>query len=472
MVDKKEMARATQQRKYDMFLFAAYTANKEEHVEKPEIEDMLYKRANEIYDKVAGIVIELLNSDKVNLPELERMEPEPTCSPCLDYPSRIFNYTDKLTLLNEGYVMLDDIDKDCLEERLVRLIESAFMSLLGIEKDILNLSTELREGKEGKPWYEAELLDYLLAGVDYDETMRKVDEHNEEGLWYEGYQLMEEDLEDYVQGGFSDVAGMDELKEQIQSDFIDVLKEPERAKKLGINIPNGMLLYGPPGCGKTLLGTKIAEETKCYFKYVRGSDLGSIYIHGSQLMIAEMFNDARKNAPSILFLDEVEVIIPKRSEMQHEHNKEETAEFLTQLNHCGRTGVFVIAATNHPEDIDEAALRSGRLDMKVYMPPPNSETRAILFIHALKDKDIHGKVDIDKLVEKTEGYVSADIKKIVELTARRAFREKIDYITMEMLEQVLAEFKPTVSMADIKKHETIRDRFEGRKTERNPIGFR
>ena len=337
--------------------------------------------------------------------------------------------------------------------------------IMRVERDVAERFYKLRQQESYEKWKDRglELLNRAINELE--------EEKKSYGLWYNERKLEDEDLKNIEQGGFSDISGLTELKEQLRSDFIDVLHEPKRAKKLGLTLPNGMLLYGPPGCGKTIFATKFAEEAKCNFILVNCSDIASTYIHGTQQKIAKVFEEAIEKAPSIIFFDEIEAMIPKRGAKGNEHTQTETNEFLTQLNHCGKKGIFVIGATNHPQDIDEAALRSGRLDMKVYFPTPDAETRASLFIHSLKNKELHSKVDINQLVEKTEGYISADIKMIVELTARKAFREKLDYITMDMILEVLKSFKPTVTQATIKEHEAIRDKFEGRKKEFNPIGF-
>ena len=116
-----------------------------------------------------------------------------------------------------------------------------------------------------------------------------------------------------IGNGFADVAGMTELKEQLQSDVIDILKNPGRAKELGLSIPNGLLFYGPPGCGKTFFAERFAEEIGCNYMYVLCSDVASPYIHGGQEKISALFEEARKNAPTILFLDEVEAMIMDRN---------------------------------------------------------------------------------------------------------------------------------------------------------------
>ena len=273
--------------------------------------------------------------------------------------------------------------------------------------------------------------------------------------------------------GFADVAGMTELKEQLQSDVIDLLQNPEQAKELGLSIPNGLLFYGPPGCGKTFFAEKFAEETGFNYQYVRGSDVASPYIDGGKGKIAEIFNAARKNAPTILFLDEADSLIRDRSA----HNNATTAgavnEFLTQLNNCGEDSVLVIAATNKPTDIDEAALRAGRLELKYYIPQPDKETRKRMFQIGIGRRHYDFGIDYDLLAERSENYVSADISLVIDTAARLAFRRKIGKITMALLEEALSQIKPSLTLEQIKRHEDIRDRFTGEKknSERRKIGF-
>lgn len=272
-----------------------------------------------------------------------------------------------------------------------------------------------------------------------------------------------------IGNGFADVAGMSELKEQLQSDVIDLLKNPGRAKELGLSIPNGLLFYGPPGCGKTFFAERFAEEIGCNYMYVLCSDVASPYIHGGQEKIANLFEEARKNAPTILFLDEVEAMIMDRTKHNNVSEQGEVNEFLGQLNNCGSEGVMVIAATNKPNLIDPAALRAGRLELKYYIPQPDKETRIQLFKIGLKGRNTELGINYERLADLTANRVSSDITLIIDTAARIVFRNKIENITQAIIEEAITQIQPTVSPDEIRKCEKIRDEFIGKKP--NRIGF-
>lgn len=273
--------------------------------------------------------------------------------------------------------------------------------------------------------------------------------------------------------GFRDVAGMKELKEQLQSDVIDVIQDPEQAKALGISIPNGLLFFGPPGCGKTFFAEKFAEEAGYNYRYISCSDIASPYIHGGQDKIAAIFNEARENAPTILFFDEIDAMMTDRSKHNNVSESGEVNEFLAQLNNCGADGVLVIGATNKPEQIDDAALRAGRLEMKYYIPVPDEETREAIFEIELSKRKSDTDIDCERLAQLTENYISADIKLIIDNAARLTFRRKLGTITQATLEEAIAASSPSLSPDVIKRHEETRDRFLGGKhhTTRRRIGF-
>ncbi|MCE9105958.1 AAA family ATPase [Bacteroides pyogenes] len=272
-----------------------------------------------------------------------------------------------------------------------------------------------------------------------------------------------------IGNGFADVAGMTELKEQLRSDVIDLLKNPGRAKELGLSIPNGLLFYGPPGCGKTFFAERFAEEVGCNYMYVLCSDVASPYIHGGQEKISALFEEARKNAPTILFLDEVEAMIMDRYKHNNVSEQGEVNVFLGELNNCGEEGVMVIAATNEPTLIDPAALRAGRLELKYYIPQPDTETRKEIFKIGLKGRNTELGIDYDKLAEMTKDRVSSDIRLIIDTAARIVFKNKIEKITQDILEEAIKIVEPTVSIDKIRKCEKIRNEFTGKK--RSRIGF-
>ena len=270
--------------------------------------------------------------------------------------------------------------------------------------------------------------------------------------------------------GFADIAGMDDLKEEIRYDIIDVLNDSERAKGLGITIPNGILLYGPPGCGKTFFAEKCAEEMQCHFMYVKCSDVASPYIHGGQEKIARLFEEAREKSPTLLFLDEVDALLRTRAK-QNASESGEINEFLCQINNCGDAGVFVIAATNMPEEIDEAALRAGRLERKYYIGVPDMKTiEKLLEIQLSKRKT--DSINIKEVAKHLQGRVAADVKLLVDVAARLAFRNHCNISTQLLIEAVRTT-PPSVSKAVIEEHLRIKDKFEQKQIEgkRRRIGF-
>lgn len=272
--------------------------------------------------------------------------------------------------------------------------------------------------------------------------------------------------------GFADVAGMQKLKEELQTAVIDIIKDPEGAKQYGLSMPNGMLLYGPPGCGKSFIAEKFAEETGFNYIYVKSSDLASIYVHGSQEKIGRLFDEARKNAPTILCFDEFDALVPSRDRMNNASQSGEVNEFLSQLNNCGNDRVFVIASTNKPDLIDPAILRRGRIDKIVYLPVPDKEARKGMFQLYLKNRPWDFGIDYDRLADLTENYVASDIKGLSDEAARFAWKGK-SKITQQLLEDIINKNKPSVSKNILLNYETLRKKLEGfsEQTSRPKIGF-
>lgn len=198
-------------------------------------------------------------------------------------------------------------------------------------------------------------------------------------------------IEDLTQlKGFDAVAGMKDLKQLLIQDVVLPIVQKEKYEKFKISIPNGILLYGPPGCGKTFIVRKLAEELNFTYFEIKHSDVTTPYIHGGVGKIAEVFKMAKLKSPSLVFIDELDGLLPERSNLEgsQSYKMEEINEFLTHLNDAGKNQVLVIGATNQPELIDKAVLRSGRFDKKIYVMPPDFDARAHLFELYLSNRPI------------------------------------------------------------------------------------
>jgi transitional endoplasmic reticulum ATPase len=240
---------------------------------------------------------------------------------------------------------------------------------------------------------------------------------------------------------------------------------------------NGMLLYGPPGCGKTFIAQKFAEEVGYNFVMIKPSDLQSKYINATQENIAKLFKEAEEKAPTIIFIDELDAIVPSREGELHQMHASAVNEVLAQMTNCGEKGIFVIGATNRPEKIDPAILRTGRLDKSVYLPPPDNNARSAIFKLYLKDRPIDLGLDYDRLALLTENYVSSDLKFLIDEASRKALKTR-GRITMSIFLEVISDNKPSVSLTEIRKYEALKKQLDNEKQdlqtkdERPRIGFR
>lgn len=260
--------------------------------------------------------------------------------------------------------------------------------------------------------------------------------------------------------GFAAVAGMDELKEQLREEVIDPLHYPEEYQRYGVTIPNGMLLYGPPGCGKTFFAKHFAEEVGFNFMFVTPATLKSRYVNASQENIAKMFKEAEENAPTIIFIDEINELVPNREGDIHEMSKSAVNEMLAQMDRTGEKGIFIIGATNYPHLIDPAILRAGRLDKKYYVGVPDEAARKALFELYLKNRPYDFGLDYDELSKLTRNYVSADIQLIVNNAARTALKSR-SKITMGILRDAIAAVRPSLDIKELQRYEEIKAQMNG-----------
>lgn len=256
--------------------------------------------------------------------------------------------------------------------------------------------------------------------------------------------------------GFDLIAGMNELKEILYQDIILPLNDKELYEQYKVSIPNGMLLYGPPGCGKTFIAQKFSEEIGYNYVELKPSDIASIYVHGTQEKIANIFTEAREKAPTIIFIDEVDAILPNREGNLSQSYASEVNEFLAQMTECHQYGIFIIAATNRPEKIDPAILRTGRMDKIIYLAPPDQTAREEMFMLHLSNRPTENDIDIEKLAELTNLYVASDIKFLVNEASRNALKKRTR-IKQEHLEEAIKKNPPSISDKQLKKYEVFRN---------------
>lgn len=279
--------------------------------------------------------------------------------------------------------------------------------------------------------------------------------------------------------GLDEVAGMSELKALFRRDFIRIVRNPKVAQAYGIKPSNCTLLYGPQGCGKTFIAEKAAQESGLKYKIVNPSELGSIYIHGSQQKIAELFDEAEKKGPMILIFDEFDAIVPKRDTDLNGNQANEVNEMLTQLNNCASRGIYVLATTNRPGLLDPAIMRKGRIDRTVYVSLPDREARKELFRLEIEKRPFVN-IDYEVLAIATENFTCSDISFIVEESARLCFEETLDRgldeplpLSMNRLMEVIKVTQPSVSEKQRKDYLELKDKMENRQSsgERKKVGF-
>jgi SpoVK/Ycf46/Vps4 family AAA+-type ATPase len=264
--------------------------------------------------------------------------------------------------------------------------------------------------------------------------------------------LDEADAYDTEHAGLTlaDVAGMTEVKQRLEVAFLAPMRNPELRRLYGKSLRGGLLMYGPPGCGKTFIARAVAGELGARFLAVSFADIIDMFVGQSERNIHELFEIARRNAPCVLFLDEVDAIGQKRSQLRHTPMRSAVNQLLLELDDVAghNEGVFLLAATNHPWDVDSALRRPGRFDRTLLVLPPDATAREGVFRYHLKDRPVAG-IDLARLAGLTDGYSGADIAHICETAAERALMDSVRLgeprlIGTPDLESAIGEVKPSL----------------------------
>jgi SpoVK/Ycf46/Vps4 family AAA+-type ATPase len=238
------------------------------------------------------------------------------------------------------------------------------------------------------------------------------------------------------------VAGMRELKLILESDVIMPFLEPDIYRRYRVPLPNGILFYGPPGCGKTFIARKLASMMKYNFIELKPSDLASIYVHGTQGKIGDTFREAEARGPTLLFFDEIDAFIPSRNRETSHHYSAEVNEFLAQMNECTERRILVIGATNYLNHVDAAARRPGRFDKKIYVGPPDLEARIEAIKLYMRERP-QEEIELFTLLEDKQWYSFADLELIVNQAARDALQHR-QPIKRQHLENVFRRIQPSI----------------------------
>jgi len=239
---------------------------------------------------------------------------------------------------------------------------------------------------------------------------------------------------------FEDVAGADEEKQELQ-EIVDFLRDPAKFQAIGARIPHGILLVGPPGTGKTLIARAVAGEADVQFLSISGSDFVEMYVGVGASRVRDLFDQAKKIAPAIIFIDEIDAVGRKRGSGLgggHDEKEQTLNQLLVEMDGFGRTeGVIVLAATNRPDILDPALLRPGRFDRQIHVGRPDVKGREeILKVHA-KNKKLDGSVDLKTVARATSGFTGADLSNLLNEAAIMAARDNRPVLTMEDMNEAM-----------------------------------
>ena len=288
---------------------------------------------------------------------------------------------------------------------------------------------------------------------------------------------------------WDDVGGLKELREELYYDIVLPITEPSKLKIVGISKAVGVLLYGPPGCGKTLLAKAVANEAKANFISIKGPELLNKYVGESERAIRSLFIRAKNSSPCIIFFDELDALVPKRSQENNNSSERVVNQLLTEMDGLeDRKQIFIIAATNRPDIIDPAMLRPGRLDKLLYVPLPDFNDRCSILETITKNLKLDNDIELSKINgdKRMEGFSGADIaalvreaqlhalKRLNEKEKERIKNEKENNINNNINDEKIYEFKinmsdfeyslnnilPSVSLNDKKKYENLKKKLQ------------
>lgn len=258
---------------------------------------------------------------------------------------------------------------------------------------------------------------------------------------------------------WEDIGALQDIREELQMAIVEPIQHPDRYKQVGITAPTGVLLWGPPGCGKTLLAKAVANESKANFISVKGPELLNKYVGESERAVRQVFSRARSSIPCVIFFDELDALVPKRNDSQSEASTRVVNTLLTELDGLSaREGIYVIAATNRPDMIDDAMLRPGRLETMLFVGLPGPSERAEILKALIKRTPINDKYA--EFGRCCENYSGADLGSLLRQAGQNALRRKSSEVLEEDFEKAKQKIVPSVG--DLLRYEVLKKKLSSR----------
>ena len=258
------------------------------------------------------------------------------------------------------------------------------------------------------------------------------------------------EIERKPEATFADVGGLDDVKQRLNRSFLLPLKQPEVFAKFGKSVRGGLLLYGPPGCGKTFIARALAGEIGARFVSIGLSDVLDMWLGESERKLHELFENARRAAPTVLFLDEVDALGQRRTQLKHSAGRNIVNQLLAEMDgvDSANKDLFVLGATNHPWDIDPALRRPGRFDRMVFVPAPDVQARERILSMRLAKRPTAATLDLKGLAQRTDGFSGADLAGLVDAATELAFERTVEAgrehpVDDGLLAQALKDARPS-----------------------------
>ncbi|KAG2382667.1 hypothetical protein C9374_005247 [Naegleria lovaniensis] len=323
------------------------------------------------------------------------------------------------------------------------------------------ISETLRNMKE--PLSEEQLASLSITFEDFEKAIKRV----QPSAKREGFATVPNVTWD-------DIGALEEVRDELRLTIMEPIKRPEKYKKVGLDVPAGVLLYGPPGCGKTLLAKAISNDSGANFISIKGPELLNKYVGESERAVRQVFSRAAASSPCVIFFDEMDALCPKRDNESSSQSSERVVnQLLTEMDGLeSRGNVFVIAATNRPDMIDPAMLRPGRLDKLLYVKLPNEKERIQVLQTIARKTPMSPNVNLDEIAKLCENFSGADLSALVREAATCCLKESIQnntdnlIVTREHFKVALRKVHPSVSEKDLKIYDKIANSL---RTSRNHI---